>query len=209
MIAIDATLVDVTRIISGGAGSLTLEVPKSGTRPTSDRVREAIFSSLEAMDALDGARVLDLYAGSGALGLEAASRGATTVVLVENDANAATICKRNAKKVQSAIESNLSAQTRPLVEVAKSSVKSYLSTEHRSWDIIFADPPYDLSEAELGETLNLAVQHAAADAILIVERSSRSPEPMWPNCLSQIREKRYGETLVWQARTTSESRIQK
>lgn len=209
MLAIDATLVDVTRIISGAAGSLTLEVPKSGTRPTSDRVREAIFSSLEAMDALDGARVLDLYAGSGALGLEAASRGATTVVLVENDVNAAMVCKRNAKKVQSAVASNPSAHNRLLVEVAKSSVKSYLSAERRSWDIIFADPPYELSEVELGETLNLAVRHAAADAILIVERSSRSPEPRWPDGLSKIREKRYGETLVWQARTTSESRIQK
>lgn len=200
---IDATLVDVTRIISGAAGSLSLEVPKSGTRPTSDRVREAIFSSLEAIDALDGARVLDLFAGSGALGLEAASRGASTVVLVEHDANAATICKRNAKKVQSAIESKPGAQSQPLVEVAKSSVKSYLSTEHRSWDIIFADPPYELSEDELGEVLKLAVRHAAADAILIVERSTRSPEPTWPDGLSAIREKRYGETLVWQARTAS------
>ena len=200
----DATLVDVTRIISGAAGSLTLEVPKSGTRPTSDRVREAIFSSLEAMDALDGARVLDLYAGSGALGLEAASRGASAVVLVENDAKAAMICRRNAKKVQSAIEPSPSSQNRPLVEVAKSSVKSYLSTESRDWDIIFADPPYELSEVELGEALNLAVRHAAEDSILIVERSSRSPEPTWPDGMSEIREKRYGETVVWQAVKTSE-----
>ena len=202
--AIDATLVDVTRIISGAAGSLTLEVPKSGTRPTSDRVREAIFSSLEAMDALDGARVLDLYAGSGALGLEAASRGASAVVLVENDAKAAMICRRNAKKVQSAFEPSRSSQNRPLVEVAKSSVKSYLSTESRAWDIIFADPPYELGEVELGEALNLAVRHAAADCILIVERSSRSPEPTWPDGMSEIREKRYGETVVWQALKTSE-----
>ena len=76
----------MTRIIGGFAGSLRLEVPKFGTRPTSDRVREAIFSALEARDALAGARVLDLYAGSGALGLEAASRGAAHVTLVDKSA---------------------------------------------------------------------------------------------------------------------------
>ena len=86
----------MTRIIAGFAGSLSLQVPRSGTRPTSDRVREAIFSALEARDAIDGAAVLDLYAGSGALGLEAASRGAAEAVLVERAKPAADVCRRNA-----------------------------------------------------------------------------------------------------------------
>ena len=79
----------MTRIIAGAAGRVSLAVPKSGTRPTSDRVREALFSALESRAAIDGARVLDLYAGSGALGLEAASRGAASVVLVEKNSAAA------------------------------------------------------------------------------------------------------------------------
>ena len=87
----------VSRIISGFADNLTLAVPKTGTRPTSDRVREAVFSALDARDAVRGSRVLDLYAGSGALGLEAASRGATSVVLVESDRRAAEVIAGNAR----------------------------------------------------------------------------------------------------------------
>src|SRR5690348_12518329 len=89
----------MTRIVSGFAGSLALQVPKSGTRPTSDRVREAAFSALDARGAVHGARVLDLYAGSGALGLEAASRGAAVVTLVERNPAAAQVCRRNATAV--------------------------------------------------------------------------------------------------------------
>src|SRR5690242_15875968 len=92
----------MTRIIAGFAGSLTLHVPRSGTRPTSDRVREAIFSALEARDELAGAHVVDLYAGSGALGLEAASRGAAEVVLVERAKPAAEVCRRNAQAIERA-----------------------------------------------------------------------------------------------------------
>jgi 16S rRNA (guanine966-N2)-methyltransferase len=89
----------MTRIVAGFAGSLTLAVPKTGTRPTSDRVREAIFSALEARDALRFARVLDLYAGTGGLGLEAASRGARSVVLVEKSQSAALMCRKNTEAV--------------------------------------------------------------------------------------------------------------
>ena len=86
----------MTRIIAGSAGGRTLRTPPgAGTRPTSDRVREAIFSALQARDALSGARVLDLYAGSGALGLEAASRGAASVLLVESDARAVSVIRDN------------------------------------------------------------------------------------------------------------------
>src|SRR3954453_5139092 len=95
----------MTRIVAGFAGSLTLQVPKSGTRPTSDRVREAIFSALDARDAIHGARVLDLYAGSGALGLEAVSRGAVSAVLVEKNAAAVQVCRRNAAALAGAARS--------------------------------------------------------------------------------------------------------
>ena len=90
----------MTRIISGFAGSLTLKVPSAGTRPTSDRVREALFSALEARDVIAGARVLDLYAGSGALALEAISRGAASAVLVEKSYAAVQVCKANAALVE-------------------------------------------------------------------------------------------------------------
>src|SRR5699024_5956386 len=85
----------VTRIVAGTVGGRVLQVPRSGTRPTSERVREALFSRLEHLDVVDGARVLDLYAGSGALGIEAASRGAAQVTLVEAARDAADVCRRN------------------------------------------------------------------------------------------------------------------
>ena len=113
----------MTRIIAGFAGSLTLAVPRSGTRPTSDRVREAIFSALEARDAIDGASVLDLYAGSGALGLEAASRGAAEVVLVEKARAAAEVCRRNADAITRAARG---AGEKPRIRVAVRGVASYL-----------------------------------------------------------------------------------
>ncbi|MBG6239932.1 16S rRNA (guanine966-N2)-methyltransferase [Mycetocola sp. CAN_C7] len=183
----------MTRIVSGYAGSLTLRVPKSGTRPTSDQVREAMFSALEARDAVHGAQVLDLYAGSGALGLEAASRGAVEVVLVERAATAAAVCRDNAKAVQKAAPSKLT------VTVAARSAQSYLDAAVGSFDLVFLDPPYDLPEPELESNLAALVRLLSGDALVVVERSSRSPEPSWPAGLSPIRSKKYGETLVWWA----------
>lgn len=187
---------DVTRIISGAAGSLRLEVPKSGTRPTSDRVREAIFSTLTSWGFDEGHHVLDLYAGSGALGLEAASRGAAHVVLVEKHPPAAQIAARNAKVVRAAF-----TRHPPNIEVVRSSVNAYLAEAGPTapWQVVFLDPPYDLSESELTETLTALVPMLAADAVVMVERSSRSPEPSWPDELSRIRDKRYGETQLWWA----------
>lgn len=185
----------MTRIISGAAGSLRLNVPKSGTRPTSDRVREAIFSALDARDVLRGATVVDLYAGSGALGLESASRGASTVVLVEKNAAAARIAAQNAKLVMSAF----SPEVQPKISVQTTSVASFLTACELRADIVFVDPPYDLSEGELAENLGEIGRIASADALVIVERSSRSPEPVWPEELKDARKKAYGETTVWTA----------
>lgn len=188
----------MTRIISGRAGSLRLEVPKAGTRPTSDRVREAVFSTLGSWDLLEGAHVLDLYAGSGALGLEAASRGAASVTLVEKHPQAAGVCARNARTVRDAWGGSGSA---PRIEVDRRSVQSYLdgAPAGAPWEVALLDPPYDLGEEELARNLAALVPLLADDAVVLVERSSRSPEPAWPAGLARIREKRYGETSLWWA----------
>ena len=185
----------MTRIIAGFAGSLSLSVPKSGTRPTSDRVREAIFSALESRGGLDGDRVLDLYAGSGALGLESASRGASRVVLVERSQAAARVARANAAVVRGAAPAGLA----PEVEISTSTVAGYLATSAAEFDVVFLDPPYDVGEDELAEALAALVPRLAADAVVLVERSSRSPEPRWPDGLVLIRERSYGETVLWWA----------
>ncbi len=185
----------MTRIISGFAGSLTLAVPKSGTRPTSDRVREAIFSALDSRDALHGMRVLDLYAGSGALGLEAASRGARIVTLVENSYGAAAICRKN----MAAVQRSASKGTDLKIAVSSQAVQSFLATTKDGFDVVFIDPPYELTEVELGHNLSALAPLLADDALVVLERSSRSPEPTWGEHLALERRKDYGDTTVWYA----------
>ncbi len=182
----------MTRIIAGFAGSLTLAVPHTGTRPTSDRVREAIFSSLDARGVIAGARVLDLYAGSGALGLEAASRGAATVTLVEKSINATQACRKNAALVlKSAPAGSLS------IEVSGSPVQAFLTGSSAEWDVAFLDPPYDLGAAELVHNLEQLVSRLSEDAVVVVERSSRDAEPAWPAGLELDKRKDYGDTTLW------------
>ena len=188
----------MTRIIAGTAGSLRLDVPKAGTRPTSDRVREAIFSALESWNALDGARVVDLYAGSGALGLEAASRGASTVTLVEKHPQAAQVAARNAKTVLGAWRSGGA----PQVTVERQSVQTFLDRElargdRALFDVALMDPPYDLDDEALSANLTALAPLLAPEAIVLVERSSRSPEPTLPDALAPIRHRAYGETVLW------------
>lgn len=190
----------MTRIIAGFAGSLALHVPRSGTRPTSDRVREAIFSALEARDELEGARVLDLFAGSGALGLEAASRGAAEVVLVERAKPAAEVCRRNAQALERAARGAAGVAV-PRIRVAAQSAGAFLEQWAGSADLVFIDPPYDLAERELHTVLDLLAPRLAADATVVVERSSRSPEPVWPDGLALDRRRDYGETALWWAFT--------
>lgn len=183
----------MTRIIAGYAGSLALSVPRAGTRPTSDRVREAIFSALESADAIDDARVLDLYAGSGALGLEAASRGAAVVTLVERDAAAGAICRRNAATVRAAAAKD----REPRIDVVVQSAAAWLVAAVGSvWDVAFLDPPYDLPDADLGDVLAALAPLLAEDAIVVVERSARSAPPPLRGGLVLDRTKRYGETAV-------------
>jgi 16S rRNA (guanine966-N2)-methyltransferase len=184
----------MTRIIAGSAGSLSLAVPRSGTRPTSDRVREAVFSALEARDAIEGAAVLDLYAGSGAFGLEAASRGAAEVVLVERAKSAADVCRRNADAVRRAIRG------RPVrLRVAMRSVAGYLESTTGPFDLVFIDPPYELDERALATDLALLAPLLSPHAVIVVERSARSPEPAWPDGIAPERRRDYGDTTLWWA----------
>jgi 16S rRNA (guanine966-N2)-methyltransferase len=185
----------VTRIIAGFAGSLALAVPGAGTRPTTDRVREAIFSALESRDALRGLHVVDLFAGSGALGLEAASRGAASVTLVERGAAAAKACRANAARVAR----NAPAGAEPRLDVVARPVQAFLESSAATWDLALLDPPYELGQDELGRVLAALSSRLAPGAIVMIERSSASPEPSWPRGLALDRRKDYGDTTLWWA----------
>ncbi|MEJ1155700.1 16S rRNA (guanine(966)-N(2))-methyltransferase RsmD [Microbacterium marmarense] len=185
----------MTRIIAGRAGSLSLDVPDAGTRPTSDRVRESLFGSLESSDLLRSATVLDLYAGSGALALEALSRGARSAVLVEKAPKAAAVVQRNVDRVLKSLGQHSTAV------VHRQSADMYLRGAQGPFSLVFVDPPYDLSDDELGATLELLVPALTADACVIVERASRSSQPKWPTGLVATRHKRYGDTTMWWAAT--------
>lgn len=175
-------------------------MPKAGTRPTSDRVREAIFSTLGAWNLDRDTRVLDLYAGSGALGLEAASRGSHHITLVERNPQAAQVASANATIVCAAFRSTKP----PTVKVSKQAVQPFLDSHPANplWDVVFIDPPYDVGETEITANLTSLVPLITADAVVMVERSSRSPQPTWPSGMSLLKEKRYGETVLWWAELT-------
>jgi 16S rRNA (guanine966-N2)-methyltransferase len=190
----------MTRIIGGFAGSLRLDVPRSGTRPTSERVREAIFSALEARDAVAGRRVLDLFAGSGALGLEAASRGAAHVTLVDSATAASTAARGNAARVRKAAAHGAS----PEIVVSNQPVLSFLAAATGAWDVVFLDPPYELAGPDLARTLEALVPRLAPDAVVVLERSSRDPEPEWPDGLGLDRRKDYGDTTLYWLQTVAD-----
>ena len=181
----------MTRIVAGTAGGRRIEVPRSGTRPTSERVREALFARLEHYGVLDGAGVLDLCAGSGALGLEAASRGAREVTLVDSSRGAAAVCRRNTRSLGL-----------PGVRVVTATAAAFLAgAAGAPVDLVLVDPPYDLGEERL--TAMLAALARSSDpwlaprAVVVVERSARSPEPAWPAGLERLADRRYGETALW------------
>ncbi|MGU3433584.1 16S rRNA (guanine(966)-N(2))-methyltransferase RsmD [Actinomycetes bacterium M1A6_2h] len=178
----------MTRIVAGRAGGRRLAVPPSGTRPTSDRVREALFSALEARMDFDGAAVLDLYAGSGALGLEALSRGAEHVVSVESDARASGVLARNIATV--ALPGAI-ARTAPVATVLA-------GTPDRRYDLVLADPPYATSDDAVTAMLSALLDGGwlAEEALVVVERSSRSPLTEWPDGLRAEKDKKYGEARI-------------
>jgi 16S rRNA (guanine966-N2)-methyltransferase len=181
------------RIVAGLAKGRRLAAPARGTRPTSDRAREALFNSLAAELDLDGARVLDLYAGTGAVGLEALSRGAAEAVLVESGRSALQVLRRNVQTVGLAGAS-----------VVGAAVEAFLtSPPAQPFDLVFADPPYDLAEDVLAGVLVAlgAPGWLAEDAYLVVERAARSGPPPWPAALiTPARDRRYGDGVLWYGR---------
>ncbi|MEN9607202.1 MAG: hypothetical protein RL605_1030 [Actinomycetota bacterium] len=185
----------MTRIIAGIAGSRQLAAPASPTRPTSDRIRESIFNRLENWDALEGARVVDLYAGTGALALEAISRGAASAVLVEKDAKAAAVCAKNIGFIEAALQA---AKVKASMRVQQKSVDAYLSTAGSvEFDLVFIDPPYDIENRDITENLSKVAPLLAKDAIVVLERSSRTPRAELPADLVLEDEKSYGDTVVY------------
>jgi 16S rRNA (guanine966-N2)-methyltransferase len=180
----------MTRIIGGSAGGRRLQTPKGDlTRPTSDRVREALFSAIEsALGSLDGLRFLDLYAGSGAVGLEALSRGAASATLVEQDRRTATLIRANARDVGLAD-----------AEVVTAPVLRHLAQRPTTpYDVVFLDPPYSSPVEALAADLVALAGHGwlAEEALVVVERSSRGRPVTWPDGLTPGRERRYGETAL-------------
>ena len=180
----------MTRIIGGALGSLRLKGPAKATRPTSDRVKESIFSILESRGAIQDARVLDLFAGTGALGLEAASRGARLVTLVERDPAAATVCQENLKKVTEGLaKSGLKSDVRLL----RADAKSYLKKNEPA-DLVFIDPPYELTHnhiLNLLGSLNLSEQ-----GIVVLERSGKEEATTYPDFFLE-KENSYGDTKAF------------
>jgi 16S rRNA (guanine966-N2)-methyltransferase len=178
------------RIIAGEAGGRRLAVPAGdGVRPTSDRVKESLFSAL-GPGRLVGARVLDLYAGSGALGLEALSRGATGALLVERDAAAARAIRTNVE--------TLGFADRAVLRVA--AVAAFLGgpVPGEAFDLVLLDPPYDTPAADVEGVLRLLVDGAwlAPDATVVVERAAGSTPLGWPEMWGSTWERCYGDTLV-------------
>lgn len=188
----------MTRIIGGAARGRRLRVPPGGTRPTSDRAREALFSALEAArGGLGGAAFLDLYAGSGAVGLEALSRGAAHATLIERDARAAAVLRANAAAVGL-----------PGAEVVADAVERRLGQgPPRSYDVVFVDPPYSEPVERVHAVLAALRDHGwlAPEAVIVVERSAREAFE-WPEGYVADRDRRYGEAALWYGRAAGPDR---
>ena len=184
----------MTRVIAGVAGGRRLTVPPVGVRPTGDRAREALFNSLGTLLDLDGARVLDLYAGSGALGLEALSRGAAEVVFVES-----------APRVLPVLTANLAAVGLPGGRVVAGSVPAVVaSPAPNRFDLVLADPPYATPADDVVDVLRALVRGdwLAPGAVLVGEGSSREQPWEWPTPLTGLRDRRYGEALLLYGRSS-------
>jgi 16S rRNA (guanine966-N2)-methyltransferase len=189
----------MTRIVAGEARGRRLQVPAgAGTRPTADRVREALFSAVEsARGGWSGARVLDLYAGSGALGLEALSRGADIAEMVEL-----------ARRALAALRHNVKVVGLPGARVVADRVERHLLGQPgEPFDVVLLDPPYSVADAAVTEVLGSLVRRhwLTDDALVVVERSTRGGPLTWPSGLEALRERRYGETTLWYGQPASES----
>lgn len=179
------------RIIAGTAGGRRLAVPSGDrTRPSADRVKEALFSSLTADPGLVDARVLDLFAGSGALGLEAASRGARLVRLVESEPSVLRVLRRNVADLGLAG-----------VEVIAQSVERHLDDPSPAggFDLVLIDPPYSTDVDPVLDALQRG-RWLASGAVVVCERATRSRPPTWPTGLTATKHRRYGDSTLWYGR---------
>ena len=178
----------MTRIVAGAAGGRQLAVPPGArTRPTSDRAREGLFSSLGTLTDLRGARFLDLYAGTGAVGLEALSRGAGDVLLVESDARALAVLRDNVRRLGL-----------PGARVRAERVERVVAeAAAEPFDVVFLDPPYAHDPSRV--LADLVAGGWVAD-LVVLERAARDPEPQWPPGIQPLRSRRYGEAALWYGR---------
>ncbi|WP_171170181.1 16S rRNA (guanine(966)-N(2))-methyltransferase RsmD [Streptomyces sp. I05A-00742] len=187
----------MTRVIAGTAGGRRLAVPPgTGTRPTSDRAREGLFSTWTSfLGSLEGARVMDLYGGSGAVGLEALSRGAGHALLVEADARAVRVIRENVRTVGL-----------PGAEVRQGRAEQIAAGPATApYDVVFLDPPYAVTDDELREIL-LTLREGgwlAEEALVTVERGTRGGTFHWPEGFEGLRARRYGEGTLWYGRAAS------
>jgi 16S rRNA (guanine966-N2)-methyltransferase len=183
----------VARVIAGEAGGRRLAVPDGReTRPTSDRAREGLFATVTSIvGPLTGTRVLDLYAGSGAVGLEALSRGASRVLLVESGARASAVIRQNIEAL------GLPGAT--LIADRVERVLAHEPPEDERYDVAFADPPYAMADTEISRVLSLLADEGwlARDALVIVERATRSGPVRWPDGFVPDRARKYGEATFW------------
>ncbi|MGN7781103.1 16S rRNA (guanine(966)-N(2))-methyltransferase RsmD [Mycolicibacterium sp. 22603] len=177
----------MTRIIAGVFGGRRISVPASGTRPTTDRVRESLFSVLTARLDFDGIGVLDLYAGSGALGLEALSRGASSALFVESDRRAAAV-----------IEANIDTLGARGAAVRRAPVDKVVQSSGRPVDLVFADPPYEVSTTAVEKVLSALHTNGwvRAGALAVIERPTGAAALTWPTGWEADDARRYGDTRL-------------
>lgn len=185
------------RVISGRFKGVALTTPKAGTRPTTDRTKEAIFSHLDSWGVLDDARVLDLFAGTGALGIEALSRGARELVAVESSAPAAALIAQTL----TALKHNRSWELGMSARVIKARAEKYAACASAvaPFDVIFIDPPYAFETNDCNQLLaDLASRElTSSNTVIILERSTRSEAPTAPNNWEITDRRDYGETAVY------------
>ena len=189
------------RIIAGRAKGRNIDAVASATRPTSDRAREALFSTLASeFGDFEGLHVLDLYAGTGAIALEALSRGASVVHAVEKDEPAAQAIEKNYENIKS-------AQCPGMFHLYTMGVNRFLQDKAQlQYHFVYIDPPYDLDDLDVVETLIQLVSGGFLhpQALIAVERNSRVREISWPHGLEQVREKNYGQATIFYGSPTPE-----
>ena len=191
----------MSRIISGAAGGVRLaSVPGDNTRPTTDRVKESLFSKLESYDIIRGARVLDAFGGSGALGCEALSRGAASVTLLDTYPKAVAVIRKNVAAVEKAMGrtgSGSSSATGSAARVQQSQALTYVKSASGPWDLVFVDPPSAMPNELVSALREALTPKLAEGAVVVVERSSRDAEPVWGEGLYCFSTRQHGETVLY------------